>query len=58
MGMAEASENRAVMLAVFWPRLHTLSSLLGGRMCHSHFLDEKTEAEERVSNLPTQKAGI
>lgn len=56
--MAEPSENRAVMLAVFWPRLHTLSSLLGGRMCHSHFLDEKTEAEERVSNLPTQKAGI
>lgn len=49
--MSEASENRAVMLAVFWLSLHTLSRLLGGRMCHPHFSDEKTEAEGRVKQL-------
>ena len=53
------SENRAVMMLMFWPSLHAcLSPSVGGcRICHTHFSDEKTEAEERLRDLLTLKAG-
>lgn len=55
--MAEASKNRAV--TTFWPRLHLCyPRLLGDGMCHPHFSDEKAEAEEKLSILPTLKAAI
>lgn len=35
-----------------------LLALLGGRICHPHALDEKTEAEERLGDLSTLKAQL